>query len=86
MPCAFTNQEKDAFTQVKRTATERCPFGEGILLLMGVAKNYIMYWGGYKLIIANPHKKCSQTIFYFSDSFVQKNDTFSFPSKKIMSK
>ena len=61
--------------KVKGTATERLSLLEKVfLLLMGVAKNYIMYWGGYKFIITNPPEKCSQTIFNFYTSFVQKND------------
>ena len=34
--------------KVKKTAWGAAFFREGISFLWGIAKNYIMYWGGYK--------------------------------------
>ncbi len=36
------------FLIIKGQSHIYCPFGEGISFLWGIAKNYIMYWGGYE--------------------------------------
>ena len=42
---------KDAcFWAVKKTAWGAAFFREGISFLWGIAKNYIMYWGGLQVV------------------------------------
>ena len=36
--------------QLKRQSVTGCLFREGISFLWGIAKNYIMYWGGLRVL------------------------------------
>ena len=50
--------------------SERHPFLEKVfLLLIGCSKNYIMYWGGYAIIIASPFAKVCTKKYFFNKKF-----------------
>jgi hypothetical protein len=47
----YPNHKNNAYKK-EGSYPNSCPlFGEGIFLLMGCSKNYIMYWGGLPLLL-----------------------------------